>query len=151
MKKKPEMQARFMQIKMDLFNKVESRQMKVGDKVPSENQLAETFSVSRMTARRALSELVTEGVLVRSQGIGTFVADNSGVVPVLELPNIDDQINQQQAQYSNEILSFSNVKANPQQSIWLSVTEGAPLYNLKVVHKKDDIAIQLEDVIVNPA
>lgn len=44
------------------------------DVVPSENQLAEKFGVSRMTARRALDELVREGSVQRIPGKGTFVS-----------------------------------------------------------------------------
>jgi len=40
---------------------------------PSESELQERFGVSRMTVRRALSELVHEGFLVREQGRGSFV------------------------------------------------------------------------------
>ena len=43
------------------------------DMVPSENQLAEKFGVSRMTARRALGDLEREGCLERIPGKGTFV------------------------------------------------------------------------------
>ena len=38
--------------------------------------LAERYQVSRMTARRALTELVEEGILIRTQGLGTFVSDH---------------------------------------------------------------------------
>jgi GntR family transcriptional regulator len=41
---------------------------------PSESELQERFQVSRMTIRLALSELVSEGFLVREQGRGSFVA-----------------------------------------------------------------------------
>lgn len=44
------------------------------DAIPSENQLAEKFGVSRMTARRALDELEREGSVERVPGKGTFVA-----------------------------------------------------------------------------
>ena len=40
---------------------------------PSEKELQERFGVSRMTVRRALSELVNEGFLIREQGRGSFV------------------------------------------------------------------------------
>jgi len=43
------------------------------DGVPSENQLAEKFAVSRMTARRALDDLEREGSVERIPGKGTFV------------------------------------------------------------------------------
>src|SRR5215210_1964796 len=44
-----------------------------GQQMPSTKQLSEQLSVSLVTAHRALQELVTSGVLQRSQGKGTFV------------------------------------------------------------------------------
>jgi len=49
---------------------------------PSESELQERFGVSRMTVRRALSELVHEGFLVREQGRGSFVVK----------PRVQDQL-----------------------------------------------------------
>ena len=63
------MQARYLQIKTAILDSIEAGNMKPGDKVPSENQLTNTYAVSRMTARRALTELVEEGILLRSQGL----------------------------------------------------------------------------------
>ena len=47
----------------------------VGDAIPSERQLGLDLSVSRLTVRAALDELVREGYLVRRRGAGTFVAE----------------------------------------------------------------------------
>ncbi len=44
-----------------------------GDRIPSEKELAEAFGVSRITARRALNELVLENLVDRHRGRGTFV------------------------------------------------------------------------------
>jgi GntR family transcriptional regulator len=46
-----------------------------GDALPSERQLCEMYSVSRTTVRDAVGQLVTEGMLVRIHGKGTFVAE----------------------------------------------------------------------------
>ncbi|MCP4680903.1 MAG: GntR family transcriptional regulator, partial [Desulfobacterales bacterium] len=43
------------------------------DALPSENRLAEFFSVSRMTARKAMDELKKEGHITRTDGKGSFV------------------------------------------------------------------------------
>lgn len=44
-----------------------------GDKIPSEAELSEMFAVSRITVRRAVEELVDEGILTKKQGKGTYV------------------------------------------------------------------------------
>ncbi len=48
-----------------------------GDRIPSENNLASTFGVSRMTARKAVDSLVYEGVVIRIPGLGTYVAEGA--------------------------------------------------------------------------
>jgi GntR family transcriptional regulator len=53
--------------------RAEINRMKPGDAIPSEPELQSRFDVSRITLRKAVDELVTEGLLVRQQGRGTFV------------------------------------------------------------------------------
>jgi GntR family transcriptional regulator len=54
--------------------RIESGQLRIGDAVDSERELAKIHSVSLMTARHALTELEREGVVERRPGAGTFVA-----------------------------------------------------------------------------
>lgn len=46
-----------------------------GDKIPSENLLAEQFNTTRTTVRKALSELEKKGIIARVFGVGTFVTE----------------------------------------------------------------------------
>jgi len=46
---------------------------KTGDQIPSETELGVQYSVSRITVRNAISELVDEGLLAKHQGKGTYV------------------------------------------------------------------------------
>src|ERR1700675_4451008 len=54
--------------------RIEGGQLKIGDSVDSERELARIHSVSLMTARHALAGLEREGVVERRRGSGTFVA-----------------------------------------------------------------------------
>jgi GntR family transcriptional regulator len=65
----------YFQLKELMREKIASGEWKPGDMVPSERELSEQYQISRMTARQALSELATEGLLRREQGRGTFVAE----------------------------------------------------------------------------
>ena len=68
--------------RMPLYCQVEERlretirggRWRVGDLIPPERVLIETFGVSRITIRQALANLVAAGLLVRKAGQGTFVA-----------------------------------------------------------------------------
>src|SRR5579871_6152927 len=54
--------------------RIEGGQLKIGDAVDSERELARIHGVSLMTARHALADLEREGVVERRRGAGTFVA-----------------------------------------------------------------------------
>ena len=54
--------------------RIDAADLKPGDAVPSERELAKTHKVSLMTARHALASLEREGVVERRRGAGTFVA-----------------------------------------------------------------------------
>ena len=51
------------------------RTLAPGDRVATEAELCRRFGVSRITVRQAMDSLVSEGILVRTAGRGTFVAD----------------------------------------------------------------------------
>src|SRR5882672_9264453 len=54
--------------------RIEAGQLRTGDSVASERDLAKIHQVSLMTARHALATLEREGIVERRRGIGTFVA-----------------------------------------------------------------------------
>lgn len=58
-----------------LREKIYSREWSVRNKIPSEHELMARYGVARGTVRRAITSLVDEGLLVRHQGKGTFVAE----------------------------------------------------------------------------
>lgn len=64
----------YYQVKESLLEKIRSKQFDVGDLIPSESELQDTYRVSRITIRRAIQELVQEGHLYTQQGKGTFVS-----------------------------------------------------------------------------
>jgi len=59
---------------------IETGRFHGGERLPSETELAETFELSRLTVRQALSQLSNEGLIERRQGIGTFVVPRKVVV-----------------------------------------------------------------------
>ena len=53
-----------------LLNKIESGSYRIGERIPSEYQLARKFNIDKGTANRAVSQLVTRGYLKRTRGAG---------------------------------------------------------------------------------
>jgi GntR family transcriptional regulator len=67
----------YRQIKGLLTRSLTLAEWKPGQALPSEPELAQRFKVSQGTVRKALDELAAEGLLVRRQGRGTFVATHA--------------------------------------------------------------------------
>ena len=64
----------YQQLRQDLLARIRRGEFTAGDLLPSENRLCERYEVSVTTARRALLELVKEGIVYRKAGVGTMVA-----------------------------------------------------------------------------
>lgn len=71
-------------VKRYLLSMIESEELKPGDKIPTEDELADHFSVSLTTIRKALSDLAREGVIRRIKKKGTFVSEEKPQPPVSE-------------------------------------------------------------------
>lgn len=65
----------YFQLKQILLGHIQSQSLKPGDRLPGDFALCETYGVSRTVVRQALTELEVEGVITRSKGRGTFVAE----------------------------------------------------------------------------
>lgn len=75
-------------LKEYIKEQIKTEAIKYGDKMPSENELAGRFNLSRHTVRQALAQLVNEGWIFKEQGKGTFCSfrpkgDSKNTVAVL--------------------------------------------------------------------
>lgn len=65
----------YKKIIQDLIHEIQQGKLSVNDKVPTEKELSETYGVSRITSKRALTELENDGVIYRVQGRGSFIKE----------------------------------------------------------------------------
>lgn len=70
----------YYQIKNKIQEWIVSKEYSPGEKIPSENELAKIFNVSRLTVRQAISLLIQEKLLYRKRGEGTFVTTDSKLI-----------------------------------------------------------------------
>jgi GntR family transcriptional regulator len=70
----------YYQIKQTIKNWIINGEFSPGEKLPSENELADKFHVSRLTVRQATAQLVQEGFLISRRGEGTFVTNNRNLI-----------------------------------------------------------------------
>ncbi|ENN97220.1 MULTISPECIES: histidine utilization repressor [Pseudoalteromonas] len=142
---------KFAQIKQFIVDKIKNGAWQENQRVPSENELSSQFSVSRMTARRALSELTDAGILTRSQGLGTFVASFKSQSSLLEIKNIADEVTERNGQYSCSVQVLESINAVAPIAIALGVEVDSVVYRSVLVHNENDKPLQVEERFVNPA
>ena len=65
----------YFQLEQIIKSKILTGEFTLGDKIPTEKDLCQTYQVSSITARQAILNLVNEGLLLRRQGKGTFVRE----------------------------------------------------------------------------
>lgn len=120
-------------------------------RIPSENELVRELGVSRMTVHRALRELTEEGLLVRLQGVGTFVAPPKPQSALLELRNIADEIRARGHDHGCDLHLLRAEPAAPPVAAALGLEAGETVFHSVCVHREDGVPVQLEDRHVNPA
>jgi GntR family transcriptional regulator len=81
--------------------------------LPSENKLAQTFGVSRMTARRALVELETEGLVERIQGKGTYVKAPDPAMGYFTVQPSRRHAESLKAHYASRVLELRSLDTPP--------------------------------------
>ncbi len=121
-----------------------------GDQLPSENQLAETCHVSRMTARKALEELSKQGILLRIKGKGSFVTQEKQQFSMLQIKSIAAEIKQQGLEYRCQLLELAEVKAASHLAKRMNRGIGDSLFYSELLHFKQGQPIQLEQRWVTP-
>ena len=136
-------------VKQEISEKIASGICQRHDRIPSEAELVTQYGFSRMTINRALRELTDEGLLVRLQGVGTFVAEPKGQSALFEIRSIADEINARQHQHRCEVLTLERTRANAQQALVLNVKEGTSIFHSVMVHYENDLPVQIEDRCVN--
>lgn len=142
---------RYQQIKQYLNEKIQDRTWPIGYKIPTEIELAKVFSVSRMTANKAIKELVTEGLLERTPRLGTFVCHKKAESPLMEIRNIAVEVRQRGHHYRCKIIKVGNVSARDDIALRIGVRNDTIIYFTQIVHYENDIPIQVEERWVNPS
>jgi len=137
------MALQYQAIELELCQSIETGEFAQDDRLPSENELAQRHAVSRMTARRALQELVTKGMAYRVQGKGTFVANLARVGSSIEISNIADEIARRGNSLTTQVLEQGlAVLPAALRRYWDEAVE--PLAYCSLIHLENDLPIQWE-------
>ncbi len=131
-----------------LHMKIISGQWPEGYKIPTEMELCEHFQVSRVTVRRALDGLVTQGYLTRTRGRGSYVEFRRSLLGTVSGVSLSDEPN---GVY--KIVQRGRLEATPvdMDELGLPYDQGSQmLWHMRSLHTVDSSPTVLSDYYISP-
>jgi GntR family transcriptional regulator len=119
----------YKRIQGTILKRLEAGQLKPGDAVSSERELAKIHSVSLMTARHALAGLEREGMVVRRPGAGTFVAPPK--IHFNKLMSYTEQMSGRSLSVSSKLLSLAIIDTEQEIAARLALPATSPLIKVE--------------------
>lgn len=139
----------YRQIKEYVLTQIAQGTWRTGDLIPSEHEFVKQFDVSRMTVNRALRELTTEHVLIRTQGVGTFVTAQRYQSTLIEIKSISKEIIERGNAHTSNVLKLART-TDAKALALLGRQADSYAFHSRIVHFENGMPIQLEDRYVNP-
>jgi GntR family transcriptional regulator len=140
----------------DLREQILSGQLAPGERMPSEHDLAQRYSTSRPTVRRAIAVLRSEGMITTGQGSGTFVRAKPNVRlcvtgtnyrrhRALGLPGFNAQVLEQGQSPRQDITEVASTTAPPDVASKLDLDEGSAVIVRRRIFLADNMPVALTD------
>jgi GntR family transcriptional regulator len=134
----------YAQVRQLLIDDLRNGDIQPGARLPSERELCERLGVSRVTVRRALSELVTEGVLESSAGRGWFASNGRISEPPNELLSFSNMASARGASTRSRTLRQTVRPSTLDEAEELAIAPGAAIVDIERVRQLDEAAIALD-------
>lgn len=133
----------YQQLQHAVRQAIERRALKPDDALPPERDLAADLEVSRITIRKAFDGLVSEGLLTRRQGAGTFVAARVEK-SFSKLTSFSEDMAARGRKATSSWLGRSQGTVTPEESLTLGLSPGAPVYRFQRIRYADGAPMALE-------
>ena len=136
----------YIQIMRLLVDEIGRGTWNIGDRIPSEDELAVRFGVSKITIRQALSNLAADGYLMKVQGRGTFVAGNKPVVGLTMKTGFTDGLFGRGVQETREVLERGEVE--PPADVRRLLGIDGPIYRIATRRLAEGVPVSSDESFI---
>ncbi|MBP2076147.1 GntR family transcriptional regulator [Oceanobacillus polygoni] len=136
----------YFQLEGEIRNLIQSKQLQPGDLLPSEREYAEKYDISRMTVRQAINNLVTEGLIYRQKGKGTFIAEKKIEQDLSGLSSFSEDMKSRGLTPSNKLLSLNSISPNDKIASILKINLSDTVYEMKRIRLANNEPMALETI-----
>lgn len=142
----------YQQLRDHLNEIIKSGGMQAGEPLPSEREIAEIADVSRITVRKAVQELVKQGLVIQKQGSGTTVAPQKQRVQqsLTRLTSFTEDMARRGMVVTSTFLEKGLVSPSPEEIIALGLTSDSLVARLSRLRKGNGKPLALERASLSP-
>lgn len=137
----------YMRLRRAIRGSIEQGQVKPGQALPSERELARQLDVSRVTVRKALAGLVEDGVLTQRHGAGTFVSERI-VKPLSKLTSFTGDLRARGLNPRSVFMQRGVGEVTPEEAMALNLSPGALVVRLYRLRYGSDEPLAIERTAV---
>ncbi len=119
----------------------------VGERLPSERELAARWGVARMTVRKAIERLIEEGRLERRHGSGTYIAQ-APYARLFGLRSFTEDMRQRGLTPSSKLLRLRKLRASTAVASRLRIPVGEDVFKFVRLRLADGEPMALETVVI---
>ena len=134
----------YIQIHDQIKSEIDQKIWEIGERLPSERDLAEKFQVSRMTLRQAITLLVEEGVLERRVGSGTFITSTRVQEKMRGTTSFTEIMKSQGKEPSSQVISYRKTIPSLQEVDKLGIDKTETIIRMERVRYADGIPVVYE-------
>jgi GntR family transcriptional regulator len=135
----------YLQVAALMRKKIQNQQWRVGEQIPTLDELEEEYKVSRITLRASLDRLEEQGIIRRTRGLGTFVVKDLSEERWFKLPNNFDELVSTVADLKIRLLHL-----DPEEHVIVPAFESGKLaksyHRMRRVHYHKDVPYCLIDI-----
>jgi GntR family transcriptional regulator len=134
----------YYQVEEDMRRRIDGHEWKVGEQIPTETELCRKYRTSRITIRQAVANLVSQGLLSRERGRGTFVRQPKVAAGARGLTSFTEEMRGLGLSAGSRVLSVRREPAAPDVAPKLQVEPGEDLVIVKRLRLGDDAPIGVQ-------
>jgi GntR family transcriptional regulator len=134
----------YYQLKEIIKEDIDVGKYKSGDKIPSENELCSILNISRNTAKQAIDDLVSEGILYRIQGKGTFVAEKKVFKGLTDAFSFSSEFKSNGSKLETKVIFAEKISESKETLKYLKLKESTELFRIQRLRVIDKTPVALQ-------
>ncbi|MGC4378485.1 GntR family transcriptional regulator [Fictibacillus sp. Mic-4] len=134
----------YSQLKQIILEDIDRGVYSPGEKMPTESELCDKYGVSRITVRKAVLDLVDDGILIRQQGKGTFVQRQKIKRELISITGYSEFMVESGKKPDTKIISLNILHASEEIADSLAIEPGDEILEMKRILFYDEMPFVFE-------